>query len=182
VHLSKADAALLQDIEAAIAAGAKYTPQQVAAAEALAAGVGHLMRSAINRDLILVTPIVPAAPIRLDAPVEQQAAFLRRSQQFAALAALAGLPSVTLPVGLLRDGAPLSVALCAQPKSDQRLLDVACALMPHVRVSGCVVAACLPACLLVRLAEQPTCVHLQSLPALRIDLVQLMTCAVLCCA
>ncbi len=86
----------------------------------------------------MVAPIIPCAPPRLDAPAEATASFLRRSRQFAALTALAGAPTVVLPLGPCASagGAPVGLALFGQARSDQRLLAVACKLWPLAQVRG----------------------------------------------
>jgi len=86
----------------------------------------------VRRDVVVVAPIIPTPPPRLDAPAALSASFLRRSRQFAALTALAGAPTVVLPLGPCggADGAPVGLALFGQARSDQRLLAVACKLLP----------------------------------------------------
>ncbi|GBF88460.1 hypothetical protein Rsub_01173 [Raphidocelis subcapitata] len=111
---------------------ALITDAQEAAARAVAGEVEEVIRAAVRRDVVVVAPILPSPPPRLDAPADELASFLRRARQFAAVTALAGAPTVTLPLGpcVAADGAPVALALFGQARSDQRLLAVGCKLLP----------------------------------------------------
>lgn len=88
----------------------------------------------MRRDVVVVAPIIPSPPPRLDAPAAAAAAFLRRARHFAAVTALAGAPTVTLPLGRAACGAPVGLALFGQARGDQRLLAVASKLLPLAQV------------------------------------------------
>jgi tetratricopeptide (TPR) repeat protein len=94
--------------------------------------VQEVIRAAVRRDVVVIAPILPSAPPRIDAAPATAAAFLRRARHFAALTALTGTPTVVLPLGpcAAADGAPVAVAIFGQARSDQRLLAVACKLLP----------------------------------------------------
>jgi Asp-tRNA(Asn)/Glu-tRNA(Gln) amidotransferase A subunit family amidase len=93
-----------------------------------------VLKNAVKKDVVVVTPCVPSAPPRLDAPAAAQQAWLARAHAFAAITALGGCPCVVLPVGSLPDGARLGLCMFGQSRTDQRLLAVADKLMPHVQV------------------------------------------------
>jgi tetratricopeptide (TPR) repeat protein len=125
--------ALPQGIATALQSGAAATKPQLETAKKVAEAVRDLLKGSIKRDIILVLPIVPSAAVRLDAAPAVQESFLERVHQFAAVSALAGLPSVIVPVGRVKDGAELCIAFCAQQRNDQRLLAVAAKLLPFIQ-------------------------------------------------
>jgi Asp-tRNA(Asn)/Glu-tRNA(Gln) amidotransferase A subunit family amidase len=111
-------------------------PLCAAARRAYAAGppTQDVIRGAVRRDVVVVAPIVPGPPPRLDAAGPSAAAWLRRARHFAAVTALAGAPTAVLPLGRAAGGgggdAPVALALFGQARSDQRLLAVAAKLLP----------------------------------------------------
>eukprot|EP00879_Flechtneria_rotunda_P029071 GHRR01031333.1.p1 GENE.GHRR01031333.1~~GHRR01031333.1.p1 ORF type:complete len:522 (+),score=163.88 GHRR01031333.1:1128-2693(+) len=123
------------EVAAALQSGATTDEQQLALASSVAHETQDVLRTAVKKDVVVVMPITPSAPPRLDASSEQMQSWLDRTHAFAALTALGGCPSVVLPVGTLPDGAPLSLALFGQARTDQRLLAVADRLVPHIQVS-----------------------------------------------
>ena len=114
--------------------GATAAKPELESAKKVAEAVRELLKGSIKRDIILVLPIVPSAAVRLDAESAVQHSFLERVHQFAAVSSLAGLPSVIVPVGQVKDGSPLCVAFCAQQRNDKRLLAVAAKLLPFIQI------------------------------------------------
>jgi Asp-tRNA(Asn)/Glu-tRNA(Gln) amidotransferase A subunit family amidase len=89
----------------------------------------------VKHDVVVVVPVTPSPPPRIDAPAPLLHSWLSRCHAFAALTALGGVPSVVVPVGQLpKNGGPLSVALFGHSRSDQRLLTVAERLASQAQV------------------------------------------------
>jgi tetratricopeptide (TPR) repeat protein len=112
---------------AAGASEARYR-QGIAVAEELSAG----MRAALQQGYIFVLPTAPGPAPRRGGGAEgaaAAAAFHRRCLQFAALASLAGVPQVAMPVPSAR-GPPLSVSLVTLQRNDMALLQAAAKLGP----------------------------------------------------
>lgn len=108
---------------------ARHRSAQAAARELQAA-----MRAALADGYIFLLPTTPGpAPAEPAGTSEQGssevAAFAARCRQFAAVAALSGVPQVTLPLPQ-PGGMPLSVSLLALHKRDQALLHAAAKLGP----------------------------------------------------
>lgn len=74
---------------------------------------------------VWVLPTSPMAPLRRDASTEQRGDFYQRTLALCALAGLAGLPQITLPMAILRDGTPIGLSLIGAPGTDLPLLDLA---------------------------------------------------------
>ncbi|KAF8065916.1 RBM39 [Scenedesmus sp. PABB004] len=121
------------ELGAALADAAAAGDEQMRVARDVAREVQDILKGAVKKDVVVVVPVVPAAPPRLDAPPAACASWLARCHAFAALTALGGCPAVVLPVGRLPDGGPLGLALFGQARTDQRLLAVADKLAPHVQ-------------------------------------------------
>ncbi len=87
---------------------------QLAAAHALAADVADCLKATVKPDVLMVVPALPFAPPlrRSDDPMEF-VMFGKLTQAFHALATLGSCPTVTLPVGELRDGSPVAISVMA---------------------------------------------------------------------
>ncbi|MBN8885970.1 MAG: amidase [Rudaea sp.] len=68
---------------------------------------------------VLVTPTTPQTAFPLEAPLPDNAG------DFTCIANLAGLPAVTIPMGLTLDGLPVGMQFVGPPGSDLRLLELA---------------------------------------------------------
>lgn len=68
---------------------------------------------------VLVTPTTPQTAFPLEAPVPDN------SGDFTCIANLAGLPAVTIPMGMTLDGLPAGMQFIGPPGSDLRLLELA---------------------------------------------------------
>lgn len=80
---------------------------------------------------VWVMPTSPMAPLRRDASHEQRGDFYQRTLALCALAGLAGLPQITLPLATLADGTPIGLSLIGAHGTDLPLLDLA------VRLTSC---------------------------------------------
>ena len=74
---------------------------------------------------VWVLPTSPMAPLRRDASGEQRGNFYQRTLALCALAGLAGLPQITLPLATLSDGTPIGLSLIGASGTDLPLLDLA---------------------------------------------------------
>ena len=68
---------------------------------------------------VLVTPTTPQTAFPLEAPLPDN------SGDFTCIANLAGLPAVTIPMGMTLDGLPTGMQFIGPPGSDLRLLELA---------------------------------------------------------
>lgn len=83
----------------------------------------------------IVFPTTPCLPPKIGASADEIASFYLRSLTINALAGLAGLPQVTLPVGE-SDGVPVGVSVLAARGHDEALLDLACRLTDASSAAG----------------------------------------------
>lgn len=74
---------------------------------------------------VWVVPTAPMAPLRRDATGEQRGDFYQRTLALCALAGMAGLPQLNLPLATLRDGTPIGLSLIGAHGTDLPLLDLA---------------------------------------------------------
>jgi amidase len=106
------------------AAAKALDPEKAAAGRAFRRVAQRRIRSLLRGGAVLVFPTSPCpAPLLTAGPQEQQA-IRERTMGVTALAGLAGLCEVTLPVGKV-DGAPVGLSLAAAPGRDQALLALA---------------------------------------------------------
>ena len=68
---------------------------------------------------VLVTPTTPQTAFPLESPLPDTAG------DFTCFANLAGLPAVTIPMGMTLDGLPTGMQFVGPPGSDLRLLELA---------------------------------------------------------
>lgn len=74
---------------------------------------------------VWVMPTSPTAPLRRDASGAQRGNFYQRTLALCALAGVAGLPQITLPLATLADGSPIGLSLIGAHGTDLPLLDLA---------------------------------------------------------
>lgn len=86
----------------------------------------HRLLALVAREpQVWVMPTSPMSPLMRDASKEQRGDFYQRTLALCALAGLAGLPQITLPLGTLADGTPIGLSLIGAPGTDLPLLDLA---------------------------------------------------------
>jgi aspartyl-tRNA(Asn)/glutamyl-tRNA(Gln) amidotransferase subunit A len=76
-------------------------------------------RKLFERIDVLVTPTTPQTAFPLESPLPDNAG------DFTCIANLAGLPAVTIPMGMTLDGLPVGMQFVGPPGSDLRLLELA---------------------------------------------------------
>lgn len=97
-----------------------------AAREGLAARQAHIarMQALLAGDTVLVLPTSPCPAPRLDADQAVYEDVRNRTLRVGIIAAFAGLPELTIPVGRV-NGAPVGLSLIAGPGRDLALLELA---------------------------------------------------------
>ncbi len=83
----------------------------------------------LGDDTVWVLPTTPTPPLSRQATDEERAQFYSVALALNAVAGLAGLPQLTLPLGELQ-GRPLGLSLIAGPGRDHALLDLAATMAP----------------------------------------------------
>ncbi|GAX80630.1 hypothetical protein CEUSTIGMA_g8065.t1 [Chlamydomonas eustigma] len=111
------------------------TKEAVEAASALMKEVSEVLKQTVKPDTIMVLPGLPFPPPKRTADKVEQEVFEKLVQCFNSVTSLGGCPSVTCPVGSLRDGSPISISLFAVQRFDKRLLAVAQKLTPMIQDS-----------------------------------------------
>ncbi|CAG4898965.1 amidase [Paraburkholderia saeva] len=86
---------------------------------------------ALVADAVIVLPTTPLALLKKDSPSERIASFYRDALTMDSIAALAGLPQVTVPLADERDR-PLALSLIGPHGSDRALIALARRLFPSV--------------------------------------------------
>jgi len=99
----------------------------------VAAETSEVLRHTVKGDTLVLLPVVPCGPLRLDAGPKQRDFFSTLCRLFTAIPSLGGCPLVTLPVEALPDGTPLAVGFFGVARSDMRLLAVAAKMVPLIR-------------------------------------------------
>lgn len=99
-------------------------PARAAAARAFRDCFRARIRALLAGGAVLIYPTSPIPAPRLDASQESQQAVRERTMGVTAIAGLAGLCEVTLPVAKV-DGAPVGLSLAAAPGRDRALLATA---------------------------------------------------------
>lgn len=89
----------------------------------------HELVARIGPDEAWLLPAAPGVALPLDASAEQRSAFYERALALGALAGHAGLPQIVLPL-LQVEGLPVGLSFISGPGQDERLLDLAVALVP----------------------------------------------------
>ncbi|KAK9794378.1 hypothetical protein WJX73_002477 [Symbiochloris irregularis] len=107
------------------------TPSIMARAEAVQQELSTALREVCKDGLVFVLPALPAAPPARSGNQEEWNAFEAVAMQFGAIAALAGIPQVNVPIDIPGQG-PLSIALLGLAKSDMSLIDIALRMAPLI--------------------------------------------------
>ena len=121
-------------------AGAFAGDGRLSAAEISDAGVFRADATARIEALLagrrlLCLPTTPILPIRRDAPLSAIRAAVHRIVDLTAIAGLAGLPQVSLPLGSA-DGVPVGLSLIGWRDGDSRLIGAACALATRLAIDA----------------------------------------------
>ncbi|MBL6454420.1 amidase [Belnapia sp. T6] len=106
------------------AAAKAMDPAKAAAGRAFRRGFQARMRSLLAGGAVLAYPTSPVPAPKLGASMAEQNAVRERTMGVTAIAGLAGLPEVSLPVGKV-EGAPVGLSLIAGPGRDRALLALA---------------------------------------------------------
>ncbi len=106
------------------AAAKAMDPAKAAAGRAFRRLFAERMRALLAGGTVLIYPTSPTAAPRLDLSLDAQNAVRERTMGVTAIAGLAGLPEITLPLGRV-EGAPVGLSLVAGPGRDRALLALA---------------------------------------------------------
>lgn len=124
-------------LAAAVAAeGRRMTAAMLFAASREMAAIGHGFDGYLDGADVLLSPVLAAGPPKRGAfdmkarHPEAHFAQMEATAPNAALANVAGVPALALPVGLDTAGLPLGVQLTARLGQDRLLLDIGARLMP----------------------------------------------------
>ncbi|WP_245875502.1 amidase family protein, partial [Puniceibacterium antarcticum] len=82
------------------------------------------MQALLGQSGVILAPVVPEAPFRLDAPIEVFDSYRNTAGRLLCAAGLAGVPQVTFPAGRV-DGAPFGLSLIGPRGSDVSLIALA---------------------------------------------------------
>lgn len=115
---------LVRGIAERVAAADQLTEAQIADARAARAIFAAQIDALLGQTGVLLAPVVPDAPFRLDAPVEVFDSYRHDAMRLLCLAGLAGLPQVAFPAGTV-DGAPFGLSLIGPRGSDVSLIALA---------------------------------------------------------
>jgi aspartyl-tRNA(Asn)/glutamyl-tRNA(Gln) amidotransferase subunit A len=108
------------DVLARLRNGAAYTSTEYSLARQTQAVLRRQFRQFFNHFDLLLTPTVPIpAPVRGSADAVERANLLTR---FTAPFNLSGLPALSVPCGLTKEGLPIGLQLVARPWAEARLL------------------------------------------------------------
>eukprot|EP00798_Chlamydomonas_sp_ICE-L_P022487 gene22487-29613_t len=111
VEVSESD----NSVSVSLSSGAilPYAPSSfmTTSAQKLAQQVFDVMRQTVKPDTIMVLPCMPFPPPKRNSSSVEQEVFVKLCQVFNMVATMGACPTVTLPIGNLRDGSPVSIAL-----------------------------------------------------------------------
>jgi aspartyl-tRNA(Asn)/glutamyl-tRNA(Gln) amidotransferase subunit A len=108
------------DVLARLRTGAAYTSTEYILARKTQALMQHAFGQFFNHYDLLLTPTTPVpAPVRGSADAVERARLLTR---FTAPFNLTGLPALSMPCGLTREGLPIGLQIVGPPWSEKRLL------------------------------------------------------------
>ena len=119
-----------EDIAARFARLKSLDAAEVARCRALRESLAERVQSIVNQALT-VLPTTPRALLRKDETPEQIGAFYRDALTMDSVAALAGLPQVTVPV-LSEASRPLALSFIGPRNSDRALIARVRELFPHL--------------------------------------------------
>lgn len=112
-----------------MAAAARVSAEEAAGAEQVLASARRTMEQLTPVGTVLALPTTPSIAPRLDSGGEDLEDYRIRGMRLVCMASIAGLPQVTIPVGVL-DGAPVSLSFIGWRGGDEALLDLAVAMSP----------------------------------------------------
>lgn len=117
------------------AAARAMDPARAAAGRAFRRAFAHRVRALLAGGAVLAYPTSPVPAPPLTTGQAAQNAVRERTMGVTAIAGLAGLPEVTLPVARV-DGAPVGLSLVAGPGRDRALLALAAQLAGELGLPG----------------------------------------------
>lgn len=82
----------------------------------------------VGQDGVIVLPSLPTIALRIDADEADFEAFRTQALQMLCIAGLAGVPQISLPLGVV-DGCPIGLSLIAPPDRDRALVALARAIL-----------------------------------------------------
>lgn len=112
---------LVRGIDGRVAAAVALSAEDAAAAHTARASFTRHVEGLLGDGCILLAPVVPEPPFRLDAPPEVFDTYRHTAMRLLCVAGLAGLPQVTFPSGSV-GGAPLGLSLIGPRGSDVSLI------------------------------------------------------------
>ncbi|EAQ05318.1 amidase [Yoonia vestfoldensis] len=118
---------LVRGIHGRVAAAEQLAEAQIADARKARANYAAKIVALLGDTGVLLAPVVPEAPFRLDAPIEVFDTYRHDAMRLLCVAGLVGLPQVTFPAGSI-DGAPFGLSLIGPRGSDLSLIALANAL------------------------------------------------------
>jgi aspartyl-tRNA(Asn)/glutamyl-tRNA(Gln) amidotransferase subunit A len=122
------------DVLARLRTGAAYTATEYSLARQTQAVLHHQFCQFFNTYDLLLTPTVPIpAPLRGSADAVARARLLTR---FTAPFNLTGLPALSVPCGLTKEGLPVGLQLVARPWAEAQLLRAGWAFEDYQRKHG----------------------------------------------
>ena len=86
----------------------------------VAEGLSVACRNAMQDGLVFIIPTIPNLPPEIHGDMKEIAEFESRCRQFASVAALAGIPQVTVPLNV-KDSGSLSISLLTLQRKDESL-------------------------------------------------------------
>lgn len=111
-------------IKERFAAAKAVTEEQAAEARLARDQVKSAVRNMLDPEQVIAIPTSPAPAPLLDAGPADLDAFRGRALALLCVAGLAGLPQISMPMGLV-DGAPVGLSLIGAPGADRALIDLA---------------------------------------------------------
>lgn len=118
---------LVRGIDGRVASAEELTEAQIVNARTERTIFAIKIEAILGDTGVLLAPVVPEAPFRLDAPVEVFDSYRHEAMRLLCVAGLVGLPQVTFPAGSV-DGAPFGLSLVGPRGSDLSLIALADAL------------------------------------------------------
>jgi len=106
---------------------ATITPDQVADAKRIQAGVGESLAALLKGGMVMALPTAPGIVPLINLPADELEAFRYRALQLTAIAGLGRLPQVSIP-GERVDGCPVGFSIVGARGADEMLLELAGAL------------------------------------------------------
>lgn len=127
--ITSAQPSLGPGVRERMAVAAQVTTDQAAEAEQVLASARRTMGSLTPVGTVLALPTTPSVAPGLEMAGEDLESYRDRGMRLVCMASIAGLPQVTIPIGVL-DGAPVSLSFIGWRGGDEALLDLAVAMSP----------------------------------------------------